>query len=57
MAAAAVILSPNDDTDQLLVGPRHTLAASLREVEWRRWEEHLMHWPPPIRERLVAARH
>ena len=38
MAAAAVILSPNDDTDQLLVGPRHTLAASLREVEWRRWE-------------------
>lgn len=36
--------------------PWRTLAASLTDTEWRRWEERLVFWPRTIRERAVTAR-
>jgi hypothetical protein len=56
-SAAAVLGDPSADGDHVLDGPRQTLAASLGEHEWQRWEEHMGRWPPPIRQRLAAARH
>jgi hypothetical protein len=53
---AAVVVEPGHDTDDVLTLPRRTLAASLTDAEWRRWEERMVVWPPAIRKRLAAAR-
>jgi hypothetical protein len=42
--------------DQRLARARHTLAASLADHEWRRWDEQMVHWPARMRQALIAAR-
>jgi hypothetical protein len=54
--AAAVMLEVRAVMDQRLVRARHTLAASLADHEWRRWDEHIVHWPARMRQALIAAR-
>jgi TniQ protein len=52
--AASVMLGAV--TDPRVANARHTLAASLADHEWQRWEQHMVHWPTRIRQRLIAAR-
>jgi hypothetical protein len=54
--AASVILEASAVTDQRLERARHTLAASLADHEWRRWEQHMAHWPTRMQQRFTAAR-
>jgi uncharacterized membrane protein len=40
----------------LIHHPLHTLAGSLVDAEWGRWEDRMSGWPSPIRATLQAAR-
>ena len=54
--AASVIVEASAVTDQRLERARRTLAVSLADREWRRWEQHVAHWPTRMRERFTEAR-
>lgn len=54
--AAAVLVEANAVMSEPLVRARHTLASSLAEHEWRRWEQHMKRWPARMRQALNAAR-
>lgn len=53
MACAASVIN---DTAAVLAGPRRTLVASLDDHEWRRWQQHMEHWPTRMRDTVSAAR-
>jgi putative transposase len=57
MACAAVVMVEADAVmSESLVRARHTLATSLADHEWRRWQQHMVHWPARMRQALNAAR-
>ena len=56
VSPTAVILDSSAVMGQPRTSPRHTLAASLADHEWRRREQHMGHWPARMRQALVSAR-